>query len=279
MTRKTLFITGAAGGVATHLRRELAGCYDLRLCDLRPVTDLQPYERFMSVALEDLPALEEAMRGSDAVLHLGGLSMEGPWDEVLHSNIEGGYNAFEAAHRAGVRRFLFASSNHAVGFYARTHTIDDRVALRPDSRYGLSKAFGELVGSLYADKYGMEVLCLRIGNVNDRPLDERRLAIWLSPRDMAQLVTIGVEHPGIHFEVVYGVSGNRRSWYDNRNAFRLGYKPQDDSEAYAAQVLGSATKEDPRGAAYQGGAFVHEEAFVNPAPLPGRASARPDTPT
>jgi uronate dehydrogenase len=278
VTRKTLFVTGAAGGIASHLRRELAGRYDLRLCDLRPVTGLQSHERFVPAALEDLSALEEAMRGSDAVLHLGGLSMEGPWDEVRPSNIEGGYNAFEAAHRSGVRRFLFASSNHAVGFYERTHTIDDKVALRPDSRYGVSKAFGELLGRLYADKYGMEVLCLRIGNVNERPLDERRLAIWLSPRDMAQLVTIGVEHPGIRFEVVYGVSGNARSWYDNSNAFRLGYRPQDDSEAYAAQLLASASKEDPRGAPYQGGAFVHEEAFANPAPLPGRASIRPDAP-
>lgn len=279
MTRKTLFITGAAGGIARHLRRELAGRYDLRLCDLRPVSDLQPQERFILAALEDLPTLEEGMRGSDAVLHFGGLSMEGPWDEVRPSNIEGGYNAFEAAHRAGVRRFLFASSNHAVGFYQRSHTIDDKVALRPDSRYGVSKAFGELLGRLYADKYDMEVFCLRIGNVNERPLDERRLAIWLSPRDLAQLVTIGVEHPHIRFEVVYGVSGNTRSWYDNRNAYRLGYQPKDDSEVYAAQVLASAPKEDPRGALFQGGAFVHEEVFVNPAPLPRRTSGPLDTPS
>ncbi|SIO24943.1 NAD-dependent epimerase/dehydratase family protein [Paraburkholderia phenazinium] len=274
MTRKTLFITGAAGGIATHLRRELAGRYQLRLCDLRPISDLKPHEEFVAAALEDLPALEDAMRGADAVLHLGGLSMEGPWDEVLPSNIEGGYNTFEAAHRAGVRRFLFASSNHAVGFYKRTHTINHEVALRPDSRYGVSKAFGELLGRLYADKYGMDVLCLRIGNVNVRPLDERRLALWLSPRDMAQLVTIGVEHPDIRFEVVYGVSGNRRSWYDNRNAHRLGYRPLDDSETFALEVIAGAPEEDPCGASYQGGAFVHEEAFANPAPLPGRRPAR-----
>lgn len=278
MSRKTLCITGAAGGIATHLRRELGDRYALRLCDLRPVTDLAPHESFVQAELENLGALTEAMRGADAVLHLGGLSMEGAWDEVLSSNIAGGYNAFEAAHRAGVRRFLFASSNHAVGFYRRDEVIDHEVPLRPDSRYGVSKAFGESLGRLYADKYGLEVLCLRIGNVNPRPLDERRLAIWLSPRDMAQLVAIGVEHPDIRFEVVYGVSGNRRSWYDNRNAHRLGYRPQDDSETYAAEVLAAAPREDARGAPFQGGAFVHEESFANPAPLPGRAARGKDRP-
>ena len=268
--KKTLLITGAAGGIATHLRRELGERFSLRLCDLRPVENLRPHERFFQAALEDLDALARAMQGADAVLHLGGLSMEGAWDDVLSSNIAGAYNAFEAARRAGVRRFLFASSNHAVGFYRRDQTIDETVPVRPDSRYGVSKAFGEALGSLYADKYGLEVLCMRIGNVNPEPLDERRLAIWISPRDMAQLVTIGVERPDIKFEVVYGVSGNRRSWYDNRNAHRLGYRPQDDSESFAPAVLARAPESDPAGAHFQGGAFVHEELFNNPAPLPGR---------
>lgn len=267
---KTLCITGAAGGIATHLRRELAGRYALHLCDLRPVADLAPGERFFEADLADVDALGRAMAGADAVLHLGGLSMEGAWGDVLQANVAGAYNAFDAAHRAGVRRFLFASSNHAVGFYPRGQTIDHEVAVRPDSRYGVSKVFGEALGRLYADKYGMQVLCLRIGNVNPQPLDARRLAIWLSPRDMAQLVAIGVEHPDIGFEIVYGVSGNTRSWYDNRNATRLGYRPQDDSEVFAAEVLARAPAEDPRAAPWQGGAFVHEELFDNPAPLPRR---------
>lgn len=270
---KTLLITGAAGGIATYLRRELTGRYALRLCDLRPVANLGPNESFFEADLGDLDSLCAAMKGADAVLHLGGLSIEGAWGDVLASNIAGGYNAFEAARRAGVRRFLFASSNHAVGFYRREQVIDHQVPPRPDSRYGVSKAFGEALGNLYADKYGLQVLCIRIGNVNPEPLDERRLAIWLSPRDMAQLVVIGVEHPDIRFEVVYGVSGNRRSWYDNRNAVRLGYRPQDDSEAFAAAVLARAPADDPRGAPFQGGAFVHEEWFENPAPLPPRKSS------
>src|SRR5213076_2267792 len=99
-----------------------------------------------------------------------------------------------------------------------------------------SKVFGEALGSLYADKYGMEMFMIRIGNVNPRPIDKRRLSIWISPRDIAQLVSIGIDRPGIKFEIVYGISRNKRAWYDNSNAYRLGYKPQDDSEVYAALV-------------------------------------------
>jgi uronate dehydrogenase len=131
----------------------------------------------------------------------------------------------------------------------------------------VSKVFGEALGSLYADKYGMEVFNMRIGNVGERPLDKRRLAIWFSPRDLAQLVSIGIEHPDVRFEIVYGVSGNSRSWYDNSNAFRLGYKPQDDAETYAAEILANETPGDPRAEMYQGGAFVHVEAVENPAPI------------
>ena len=164
-----------------------------------------------------------------------------------------------------MKRIVFPSSNHAAGFYRRDQLIDHRVYPKPDSRYGVSKVFGEALASLYADKYGMQLLCLRIGNVNPAPIDKRRLSIWLSPRDLAQLVTIGIEHPEIRFEIVYGVSGNTRSWYDNANARRLGYAPQDDSEAYAAEVLAREQAEDPIAALYQGGAFTVEEEIPNPA--------------
>src|SRR5918997_2671171 len=211
---KTVLITGAGGGVGTLLRRELAGKYTLRLSDIR------------------------------AIVHLGGYSVEGPWDDILQANIVGCYNVFEAARQNGVKRILFATSNHAVGFYRRDETIDHRVYIKPDSRYGVSKVFGEALGSLYADKYGMEVFNMSIGNVGERPLDKRRLAIWFSPRDLAQLVTIGIEHPDVRFEIVYGVSGNTRSWYDNSNAYRLGSKPQDDAETQAEEGLAKKSPGD-----------------------------------
>ena len=254
---KTILITGAAGDIGSHLRRELAGRYNLRLSDVKPMTHLNPGEEFMRADIAAMEDLAHVTRGVDAIVHLGGFSVEGPWEAILPANIIGCYNVFESARANGVKRILFATSNHAVGFYRRDETIDHRVYPRPDSRYGVSKVFGEALGSLYADKYGMEVFNMRIGNVNPRPIDKRRLSIWISPRDLAQLVTIGIEHPDIRFEIVYGVSGNQRSWYDNSNAERLGYRPQDDSEGHAAEVLGKEKPgADPRTETYQGGTFV-----------------------
>ena len=181
----------------------------------------------------------------------------------------------EAARKNGVKRFIFATSNHATGFYRRDETIDHRVSPKPDGRYGVSKVFGEALGSLYADKYGMSVFCIRIGNVNPLPIDKRRLSIWISPRDLAQLVTIGIEHPAIGFDIVYGVSGNTRSWYDNSNAYRLGYKPKDDAERYAMEVLAREPSDsDPTAEKYQGGIFTVIESVPNPAPLPKKPARK-----
>ena len=270
---KTILITGAAGDVGTHLRRELAAQYRIRASDLRSLKKIgkETYVR------ADVSKMTDALRitkGVDAIVHLGGYSVEGPWEGILSANIVGCYNVFEAARRNGVKRIIFPTSNHAVGFYKRSQTIDHRVYIKPDSRYGVSKVFGEALGSLFADKYGMEFLMLRIGNVNPVPIDKRRLSIWISPRDIAQLVTIGIEHPDIKFEIVYGISSNKRAWYDNSNAFRLGYKPQDDSETYAGEVLAREKPGDPTAEMYQGGVFCVAEEVPNPAPLPKKKKAR-----
>jgi len=273
---KTILITGAAGDVGTHLRRELAGKYRIRASDLRPLKKIAK-EAYMRADISKMADALRITKGVDAVVHLGGYSVEGPWEGILSANLIGCYNVFEAARRNGVKRILFPTSNHATGFYRRDQTIDHRVYIKPDSRYGVSKVFGEALGSLYADKYGMQVFCMRIGNVNPEPIDKRRLSIWFSPRDLAQLVTIGIERPDIRFEIVYGISGNKRAWYDNANAYRLGYRPQDDSELYAAQVLAREKPGDPTAEMYQGGAFVVAEEIPNPAPLPRarkRASRR-----
>ena len=271
---KTILITGAAGDVGTHLRRELAGKYSLRVSDLRPVKKINKEEKFVRA---DISKFADAMRitkGVDAIVHLGGYSVEGPWEGILSANIIGCYNVFEAARRNGVKRILFPTSNHATGFYGRNQTIDHRVYPKPDSRYGVSKVFGEALASLYADKYGMEMFCMRIGNVNPVPIDKRRLSLLFTPRDLAQLVTIGIERPRIRFEIVYGVSGNKRSWYDNSNAHRLGYKPQDDSESFAADILRRELPGDATAELYQGGMFCVAEDIPNPAPLPKKKSAR-----
>jgi uronate dehydrogenase len=265
---KTILITGAAGDVGTHLRRELAGKYVLRVSDLRSLKKINKEEKFVRADISKFTDALRITRGVDAIVHLGGYSVEGPWEGILSANIIGCYNVFEAARRNGVKRILFPTSNHATGFYGRNQTIDHRVSPRPDRRYGVSKVFGEALASLYADKYGMEMFCMRIGNVNPVPIDKRRLSILFTPRDLAQLVTIGIERPGIRFEIVYGVSGNKRSWYDNSNAYRLGYKPQDDSESFAADILKRELPGDAIAELYQGGVFTVAEEIPNPAPLP-----------
>jgi len=254
-----ILITGAAGGIGSGLRRTLAGVYPhLRLSDLQPMAPAGPGEACIPADIADLAAVEALCDGIDGIIHLGGISGEASWERILEANIVGTRNVLEAARRQGVRRVIMATSNHAVGFYRRDQTINHEVPVRPDSRYGLSKAFGEAIGALYADRHGLGVLCVRIGNYGDAPIDKRRLSIWISPRDLTQLMRIGLEHPDIHYEIVYGVSDNARSWYDNSNAHRLGYRPEDRSEPLAEAVLAAEPDHAPDdiGEIYQGGGFV-----------------------
>lgn len=263
---KSVLITGAAGQLGRYLRDGLQGRYRLRLMDIVPPSGLREGEEAIQADLTDEAALAAALEGQDAVIHLGAVSVEASWEQILPNNIVGTYNVFEGARRAGVERVLFASSNHAVGFYRRDQRIPVDVTMRPDGRYGVSKAFGEALASLYADKYGLKTYCMRIGNVTEAPADVRRLAIWMSPRDFTQLVEVGLEWPELHFEIVYGVSDNDRSWYDNSNAYRLGYRPQDNAEDHAEAVFAREPPHDPDDPQhrYQGGAFVGLETMALP---------------
>lgn len=259
---QTVLITGAAGGIGTRLRQLLKGIYpNIRLSDVKRPGDLAPDETFVPADLANMAEVEKAVAGVEGIVHLGGFSVEGTWDTILQSNIIGCYNLFEAARRHRVERVVFASSNHVIGYYPRRRRIGVDVALRPDSRYGVSKAFGEALGALYAFKHGLRVTCIRIGNFGDAPVDRRRLSIWVAPQDLAQLVRIGLEHPDIRHEIFYGVSDNVRGWWDNAAAFRLGYRPHGRSEEHAAAALAADAKlpPDPVGEWYQGGPFCSEE--------------------
>ena len=176
---KKILMTGAAGVVGTFLRNEFRGRYHLRLTDMTAIDDCGPDEEFVEADLSNLEATQNAVAGVEGIIHLGGYSVEGDWGTILNANIIGAYNLFDAARIDGVKRIVFASSNHAVGFYKRDTTIDHTAARRPDTRYGLSKAFGESLASLYADKYGAEVMNIRIGNVAEKPIGVRRLSIWI----------------------------------------------------------------------------------------------------
>jgi uronate dehydrogenase len=248
MAMQRVLITGAGGGIGRSLRETLRGVYPvLRLSDRVALAPARDGEEIDRTEISDMAAVERMVEGVDGIIHLGGNSGENTWDVILQSNIIGVYNVFEAARRAGVQRVVMATSN-------RTQMIDHRVLPRPDSRYGLSKAFSEALASLYADKHEIGFLCVRIGNFGTRPIDKRRLSIWISPRDLTQLVRIGLEHPDVRYEIVYGVSNNQRSWYDNSNAYRLGYKPEDNSEPYAEAVLAAEpSNPDPIAERYQGG--------------------------
>ncbi len=258
---KRVLLTGAAGGIGTHLRRLLPPIYpDLVLSDLREPKNLAAGETFIRADVAKPAEIEKACVGVEGIIHLGGQSGEAPWEAILEANIVGCYNLFEAARKQGVKRVIFASSNHAVGFYPRTTTIPTTVIPRPDSRYGVSKLFGEGIGALYAYKHGIGVTSLRIGNVNEEPIDKRRLSIMVSPRDLVKLIRIGLERPSLVYEVMYGVSDNARSWYDNSHAVSLGYKPEDNSEVHAARVLANEPPTgDPPSEHYQGGTFCGAE--------------------
>jgi uronate dehydrogenase len=259
---KRVLLTGAAGDIGGRLRRLLKPVYpELRLSDIKVPPDLRPDEPFVAADLANLDEVEKAVEGADGIIHLGGFSVEGPWETILLANIIGCRNLFEAARRQGVERVVFASSNHAVGFYPRYQRIGTDASVRPDSRYGVSKAFGEAMGALYADKHGLRVLCIRIGNVGDKPIDRRRLSIWLKPEDLVQLIRIGLEHAELRYEIFYGASLNERTWWDNSRAYAYGYRPTGRAEDFRAEALAAQARSAPDlvGDFFQGGTFCSQE--------------------
>ena len=257
-----ILITGANGQVGRIIRPHLLERYGaLRLSDRDEIEGLAANETAVIAQLDDPSAVAAACEGVDAIVHLGGQPVEADWETINQSNIQGAYTLFEAARMAGVKRIVFASSNHVIGMYPRHSKIGVDHRVRPDSRYGLSKAFGEALGALYADKFGLRVMSIRIGNVTERPSDLRRLSIWIHPEDLVQLVTLGLEHPDLHHEIVYGVSDNVRSFWDNRSAYQLGYRPKHRAEDYATEALEAEADlpPDPIGDQIHGGGFGSAE--------------------
>jgi uronate dehydrogenase len=264
---KRILITGAAGQIGRALRQGLRGSYPLiRLLDVAPLGAAESGEEICAADIRDVTAIERATSGIDCVVHLAGQATEAEWDKILPLNIEGCYNLFEAARRSGVKRIVFASSNHAIGFHRRERFLDDTVATRPDTRYGVSKVFGEALGRLYADKYGLSVACLRIGSfvTPDRPTHPRQLLTWISHRDMVQLVRRCIDYPNYHFVIVYGVSNNLRSRWDNTNVKFLGYRPEDNSERFATEIMARGIIENEIESQFHGGFYTPIEFAGDP---------------
>lgn len=256
---KRLLLTGAAGNLGRVLRpRMKAYCEALRLSDLAPMDPAGDGEEVVQAPLEDLAAMQALLKDVDAVLHFGGVSIEKPFDVVLPANIVGAYNVYEAARQRGVKRIVFASSNHVTGFYGQGETITPQATPRPDSYYGLSKAFGENLAQFYFDRYGLETVTLRIGSSWPVPTDRRMLSSWLSFDDLERLIVAALSAPVVGHSVIYGVSDNRSTWWDNNPSRHIGYRPQDSSEPWRAEVEAAQPWVDPSRpeVRFQGGSFV-----------------------
>ncbi len=241
MDRKKVLITGAAGRIGSVIHHAFRDRYRLRLMYHNTVPPVEGDEEVMVGSIADLAFLEEAVQGVDAIVHMAGNpSGKATWEAVLEANIQGTYCVYEAARRQGVKRIVFASTNHVTGYYEKEkiYTTPD-MPERPDSYYGASKALGEDLARYYVDAFGLEIFCLRIGSfqpdesVKNRKSD-RILSTWLSHRDCVQLVRRCLEVEGLNYGIFYGISGNQRAYWDISNARQLlGYEPEDDAERFA----------------------------------------------
>ncbi|MEM7545406.1 MAG: NAD(P)-dependent oxidoreductase [Pseudomonadota bacterium] len=243
---KKLVLTGAAGRLGSYLREPLTKLADsLVSTDLTDdIGKLYPGETYYKADLGDLAAMTALMEDADMVVHFGAIGDEAPWGAILHSNIIGAYNVWEAAHQCGVRRVVYASSIHAVGMHPKNEFIGTDAAHRPDSYYGLAKCFAEDLGSLYWDKRQLESVCLRILSCAQIS-NLRALGSWLSYDDLIRLVEASITTPVTGFTIAYGVSANDRAPVDNARASFLGYRPQDNAEQFAAKILAEEPPLDP----------------------------------
>lgn len=257
---QTLLITGAAGLVGTALRPYLRQHYRLRLLDRSPIQQLTANETAHTGDITDPAFVDQALEGCDAVLHLAcahgtGIAFEATVTPNYHATLY----LLDAAQRQGVKRFVFTSSHHVLGQYRTdaAQSFDDMPAA-PDSYYALSKAFGEAACAAWSHRYGLASWVIRIGNADAQVSDARRLRLWTSARDLAQLVRIGLEHPNVKYEVVYGVSECPGALFTNARARALGYQPQDNAAEHLAPgfLTYDAMAADTSGRDYLGGAYA-----------------------
>jgi len=256
---KRILLTGAAGGLGKVLRERIKPWADVvRLSDIAPMDPAGEGEEVVQCDLADKDAVLALLDGVDAVLHFGGISTEKPFDPIMQANILGVANLYEALHKAGTRRVIFASSNHAIGYHPVTTVLDADSPTRPDSYYGLSKVFGEQIARYYFDRFGIETVCVRIGSSFPEPANKRMMSTYLSYDDLTELLRCALFAPRVGHTIVYGVSDNDSVWWDNRLASHLGYKPKDSSSKFAHLFPDSSDypAKDDVTTMYQGGKFL-----------------------
>ena len=257
MTKKRILLTGAAGRVGRLVRPLLQANYALRLCDVMPLVVTADDDEIVQGDLADPALAARAVEGVAAVVHLAGLvAPDVSFEDTLAPNYRAVLNLLEACRHGGVRRFVFASSHHIVGLHA-PGIVANGAPMAPDGFYGLSKAFGEAACAMYARRFGIRTLIIRIGNADPEVVDGRRERLWVSGRDLVQLIAIGIEHAGVNCEIVYGTSNCPDPFFPNEEARRLGYCPQDHAVEHRAvnfrpfAALGAAD-----GAEHVGGGFA-----------------------
>lgn len=268
---KKVLITGAAGLCGSVLYDGLIKKgYKIICCDKKITPSnaakkikLKVSDKIKKIDLKNFKSLIKITKGIDAAIHFGGIPRHTPkediYSKILENNISGTYNLFEACRINRVKRIIFASSAHVIGFHNRKNRIDEKCTLRPDSHYAVSKCFGEALASLYSDKYDIKTMSIRIGSVLPQPTDERFLSTWISFRDLVHLVDIGLKSSKLHCSVVYGISKNKRSWWKNNSAYKLGYKPKDNAEKFIKNSISKNERKDPIALKFHGGVFTSDK--------------------
>ena len=254
---KKVLVTGASGHLGGMLFNSLEkiGYTNLIGTDLRR-KNIKKNQKFILVNLKNFKSTVKMTKDVYAIVHFGAIPIEDTQQNILHNNIIGTYNLFEAARINKVKKIIFASSNHAIGFHRRTTKLNEFSNQRPDSHYGLSKAFGEELSRFYADKFNIKCMCIRIGSCLRVPEDRRHISTWISYDDLTQLVDIGIKHKAIHHEIVYGASKNKKSWWNNSKAHKLGYRPKDSVDRFNFKLLTKNEHNDKMALIFQGGVFT-----------------------
>lgn len=237
-----LLITGAAGALGAHCRKNVRHlAKKIRVSDRLSLTidgpeTISENEETIQCDLANHKEVQDLVKGCDGILHFGGQATEGSWNDVRNSNIEGMYNLYEAARQQNCKRIFYASSIHAVGYHPPTKVIDDTAAIRPDTLYGASKAFGEALARMYFEKFGIETACVRIASCQSEPRNHRMLATWFSYDDLVHLVECVFNIPILGCPIIYGVSDNNRRWADNSASAHLGWTPRDNAELHRGRL-------------------------------------------
>ena len=256
---KRILLTGAAGGLGRILRERIKPWADVvRLSDIGDMGEARDGEEIVRCDLADKAAVHAMMEGVDAVLHFGGLSTEYAFEDIMQANILGTYNLYEAIHKCGVKRVVFASSNHAIGFYRTTDMIDADSPTRPDTFYGVSKCFGESLSRFYFDRFGIETVCLRIGSSFEKPANKRMLITYFSYDDLVESLRCSLVTPRVGHTILFGMSDNAGKWWDNRKAAHLGFVAKDSSAQFNDMFpdSGDYPGADDIANTFQGGGFI-----------------------